>query len=379
MVCAPTLDALFAEQVKRAPEAIALTGDDGQLSYAELDARANRLAHLLRARGATTDSLVGLALPRSVDMIVAMLAVLKAGAAYLPLDPDYPLARLDYMRTDSGVDIVLSRSDVGAALISDALVGDGLVAAQALLLDDAALCAALQQQPATDPAPLPGRAPGNLAYLMYTSGSTGQPKGVPVEHASIVRLVKSPNYLTLDADTVFLHLSSTSFDAATLEIWGALLNGGRVVLYPAGPADLAELNRCLLQYRVNTVFLTIGLFEQWSHVLPGDSALRFVMTGGDVISPDVMQRVVQTLPSTQIIACYGPTENTTFSTCHPLRPATCATACRWPAHQRYRSARAVGAAAAAADRRGRRVVSRRRGPGARVFPPSRTDRTALRR
>jgi amino acid adenylation domain-containing protein/non-ribosomal peptide synthase protein (TIGR01720 family) len=293
----------FEAQAQRTPDAIAAIAGDERLTYAELNRRANRLAHALRARGAKPEVLVGLALERSLDMVVAMLATLKSGAAYVPLDPNYPPSRLAYMLADSGIEI---------AVVHNA--SDDPVAAKTIALDDAALYA----QAETDPPAWAQQNADSLAYVMYTSGSTGQPKGVMIAHRGIARLVTEPNYLTLDADTVFLQLSSTSFDAATLEIWGALLNGGRVVMYPPGPADVAVLNRELLAHGVTTLFMTIGMFEQWTHDLPQGSALREVMTGGDVVSPAVMQRACDGLPQTRVISCYGPTENTTFTSCHPI-------------------------------------------------------------
>ncbi|MEA2488350.1 MAG: hypothetical protein QOH21_142, partial [Acidobacteriota bacterium] len=278
---------LFEAQAAATPDAIALVANNETLSYRELNERANAIAHSLIARGVTAGELVAICVERSVENIAGTLGILKAGAAYLPLDPSYPEQRLQQMLDDSGVRVVLRKED---------LTGDG--------------------HAVTNPA-IAGT-PGDLAYVMYTSGSTGLPKGVMVEHRGVVRLVAGNHYVPLDAQTRMLQVSTTAFDAATFEIWGSLLNGGQLVLYPEPLIDLTVLNDTIDRHAINTVWLTAGLFEQWSYLLPKTSSLRYVLAGGDVLSPAAVARVYRALPDLTVINGYGPTENTTFTCCYAI-------------------------------------------------------------
>jgi amino acid adenylation domain-containing protein len=177
--------------------------------------------------------------------------------------------------------------------------------------------------PDTNPAPMAGQHPHNLAYVIYTSGSTGQPKGVMVEHSGVVRLVINPAYMECSADSVFLQLSSISFDAATLELWGPLLNGGTLVVYPHQHVDIGLLNAQIEKHHINTMWLTAALFEQWSHHASGAMSLRYLLVGGDVVNPNAVQRTYTQLPGVVLINGYGPTENTTFTCCYRIpRQAT---------------------------------------------------------
>ncbi len=278
---------LFEAQAAATPDAIALVAAEGTLTYRELNERANAIAHSLIGRGVTAGELVAICVERSIENIAGTLAILKTGAAYLPLDPSYPELRLEQMIEDSGVRFVLRKDD---------LRGDtGAV---------------------SNPG-IPGT-PSDLAYVMYTSGSTGLPKGVMVEHRGVVRLVAGNHYVPLDAQTRMLQVSTTAFDAATFEIWGSLLNGGQLVLYPEPLIDLTILNDVIDHHAINTVWLTAGLFEQWSYQMPKAPALRYVLAGGDVLSPAAVARVYRALPDVTVINGYGPTENTTFSCCYAI-------------------------------------------------------------
>jgi amino acid adenylation domain-containing protein len=300
---------LFEAQVERSPDAVAVVLDGSRLTYAELSARANRLAHFLIEQGVGADTLVGLCVERSLEMLVGILGILKAGGAYVPLDPEYPEARLVYMLEDSAVPVVLTQSR---------LSGLGCFAGQRTVsLDDPDFEALLEAYPGGNP-DRRGLRSSHLAYMIYTSGSTGQPKGVLVEHRSVVRLVIGADFLPLNADTVMLQASSVSFDAATLEIWGALLNGGRLVLYPERVPEVGALNAQLERHGVNTLWLTAGLLDQWSGQLPRASRLKWVLTGGDVVNPSSVARVYEGLPDVQLINGYGPTENTTFTACYAI-------------------------------------------------------------
>ncbi|WNG33627.1 amino acid adenylation domain-containing protein [Archangium violaceum] len=302
-----TLHQRFAEQAARTPDAIALEWADRSLTYGELDRRSNQLAHHLRRRGVTPDARVGLYVRRSFERVIGMLGILKAGGAYLPLEPGYPRERLTLMLADSDARLLLTE----AALLPT-LEG---TTPDRLCLD--ADWPAIAGEP-TEALPDMARAE-SLAYVMYTSGSTGQPKGVCVPHRAVIRLVTAPNYAKLSAEDAFLHLAPFSFDAATLEIWGPLLNGGRLVLFPGDGTALERLEDTLARHRVTALWLTAGLFhnlvEQHPEALAG---VRQLLAGGDVLSPTHVRRVLERHPGLRLINGYGPTENTTFTCCHPM-------------------------------------------------------------
>jgi len=302
-----TVVQLFEEQAARTPEAIAVNFGDEALSYGELNARANRLANHLVRRGVTLETLVGLCVERSLDMVVALVAILKAGGAYVPFSADLPARRREQLIVDAGLHYFLTVDDY-----QDLFSRDNR---QIITIDrDAAKIAAQSSDnPGLKPLPL------NAAYVNYTSGSTGQPKGVLVPHAAIGRLVRDPNYVRLDAASRLLQAAPLSFDAATFEIWGALLNGGTVVLMPSGLAAVEDIGAVIERSQVNTIWLTSGLFDQMvEHALPALAAVRQLLAGGDVLPLERVQQVQRTHPSCRVINGYGPTENTTFSCCYPV-------------------------------------------------------------
>ncbi|MCP3144849.1 non-ribosomal peptide synthetase, partial [Pyxidicoccus xibeiensis] len=300
-----TVHGLFEEQVTLRPDAVALEATTGErLTYRELEARANRLAWLLRERGVGPDVRVGLCLERSVDLIVTVLAILKAGGAYVPLDSNYPRARLSTMLEDSRPRVLVT-----TRALLELLPAEGV---ECLLLDEAAEALAL----APTTAPRSGATSRHLAYIDFTSGSTGRPKGVCIEHRSVARLVRGVDYADLGASQTFLLIAPISFDASTLEVWGCLLNGGRLVLYPPhAPNDVRELAGVLEQHGVTTLHLTAGLFTQMVEAdLEALRPVRQLLTGGDVVSAPHVRRVLETL-RIPVTACYGPTESTTFASC----------------------------------------------------------------
>ncbi len=309
---------LFARQAARTPLAPAVLFGDLSLTYAELDAEANRLAHHLRGRGVGAGDLVALAVERSLALVPAILGILKSGAGYVPLDPAYPLERLAFMLADSGARLVLGEERSLARLRSADLAG--LPAMVSLDGDREAILGA----PATAISPLPG--PGDLAYVMYTSGSTGRPKGVAVTHRNVVRLVfgkeggKEGSVARFGPNEVFLQLAPISFDASTLELWGPLLHGGRLAIFPPESPSLESLGAALTRYGVTTLWLTAGLFHQ---MVEGNLAalrpLSQLLAGGDVLSPEHVRRALGALPGLTLINGYGPTEGTTFTCCHPMR------------------------------------------------------------
>jgi amino acid adenylation domain-containing protein len=303
---------LFEERVRRAADRIALVADEEQMSYGELDAQAAHLARHLRARGVGAEALVAFCLESPLAAVVATLAILKAGGAYLPLDPASPKQRIAAM-LEQARGAAESPLLLTAASLVERLHWVEERGWRAVDIELAAQAAA----PQADGVQV---RPENLAYVMFTSGSTGRPKGVAVTHRGVVRLVKQTAYATFGDEEVFLHLAPVSFDAATLEIWGPLLNGGRLVLMPPGVPSSSEVGEAIARHQVTTLWLTAGWFHQ---IVEQDVAqlvpLRQLLAGGDVLSPAHVGRVLRELPRTRLINGYGPTEATTFTCAWPVQ------------------------------------------------------------
>ncbi|GHF24638.1 hypothetical protein GCM10010218_01500 [Streptomyces mashuensis] len=299
-----SLPELFAAQVAARPDAVALVDDDEELTYRELDERANRLAHRLAAAGAGPEDLVGLCLGRGARTVVALLAVLKAGAAYVPLDPDYPADRLAYMLKDAGARLVVTRKD-----LRDRLPATGAVVVD--VDEDTSL------YPATPPEV--ALSPGHLAYVIYTSGSTGAPKGVMTSHRAVVRLVHDSGFLHVGPGDVVAQFASVSFDASTLEIWAALLHGARLAVRPPDASGGEALGAFLRGRGVTHLAITAGLFHQ---VVDDDVAalggLRQIVAGGDKVSPEHCARLLAAHPQVRLANGYGPTEATSLSTTYDV-------------------------------------------------------------
>ncbi|MEH2176855.1 non-ribosomal peptide synthetase [Nostoc sp.] len=298
---------LFEAQVEKTPDAVALIFNNQHLTYRDLNNRANQLAKYLQSLGVGTEILVGICIERSLEMVVALLAILKAGGAYVPLDPGYPQERLAFMLSDTQVSVLLTQKELVTKLPTHA--------ALVICLDTDWNTIALNKKDNLSTSVTAD----NLAYVMYTSGSTGTPKGVSVIHRGVVRLVKETNYARLTPEEVILQLAPISFDASTFEIWGCLLNGGQLVIYPPNTPSLEELEQIIQQYQVTTLWLTAGLF----HLIVDEKidalkSLRQLLAGGDVLSVPHVQKFLQTVENCQLINGYGPTENTTFTCCHPI-------------------------------------------------------------
>ena len=301
---------LFEAQVDATPDATALVLETTEVTYRELDRRANHLAHHLRAAGVGSEHLVGVLMDRSIETIVALLGILKAGGAFVPLDLAAPPQRLAFMLRDTRVGIVLTQ----VALRSRLATFEG----RAISLD--ADWDRVAAGPDTRPA-IPVGA-DDLAYVTYTSGSTGEPKGVEATHRNVVRLVKGSTYARLGAHEVLLQLAPLSFDASTFEIWGALLNGGRLVIAPPRALSAAELGGLLHRHGVTTLWLTAGLFERVvDDRIEGLRPLTQLLAGGDVLSPRHVARVRERLPTLRLVNGYGPTEGTTFTCCYEVTSA----------------------------------------------------------
>ena len=301
---------LFADQVERTPEAPALMLEECTLSYRELNAWANQLAHYLIGLGVGPDVVVGVFSERSVEMVVGFLGVLKAGGAYLPLDSTHPRERLTFMLNEAQVSIVVSTETLAARL------PEVLKHVVCLNRD-----ADMLQHPASNPSQ--DVHPNNLAYVLYTSGSTGRPKSVGVAHRNITRLLIGTDYIRVDPSDVFLQLASPVFDASTFEIWGALLHGAKLVLYPDREVDLDRLEQVLKEQRVSVLWLTAGLFHQVMDERPRALAsLKWLLAGGDVLSSNHVRQALKQLPGCRLINGYGPTEATTFSVCYTITDPT---------------------------------------------------------
>ncbi len=274
----------FAAQAARTPHAPALLCGDQVLTYAELDARANRLAHLLRRRGVAPDVRVALCLERGPEMVVALLGVLKAGGAYACLDPELPPARLALLLADLAAPLVLSQGPLRERLPADVDV---------LCLDTERDLAA--REPSTPPAV--EVTPEHLCYVIYTSGSTGTPKGTEVPHRAVTGFFRDAEYARFDEHEVLLQHSSVSWDALTLELWPALLTGGRCVLYPGRSLDPEGLAREVERHGVTTLWLTAALFNLVVDTRPEMLAeVRQVMTGGEAVSAAHLRRARELHP-----------------------------------------------------------------------------------
>lgn len=301
-----SLHEVFEKQAEATPGAIALRFENEQLTYGELNRKANQLAHYLQRRGVTNDVPVAVSLPRSVDMIVANLAILKAGGAYVPLDREYPAERRAFILADSGACLLLTdesqddfaTSDVAIVNLNDNLVAD---ASHENLRSNVH--------------------PDNLAYVMYTSGSTGRPKGIAISQRAVVRLVCNTNYITLGPDDCVALASNASFDASTFEIWGALLNGARLVgVSKETLLAPQELQETLQREKITTLFLTTDLFNQLVAQVPAlFSGLRTLFFGGSVVNPESVQNILKHGPPQRLVHVYGPTESTTFASFHEVR------------------------------------------------------------
>ncbi|CAM2006241.1 non-ribosomal peptide synthetase/type I polyketide synthase [Acanthopleuribacter pedis] len=295
---------LFERMVAHQPRAVALAWGDRQWDYAQLNRAADGMVRALHGVGVGPGDAVGLLAERGPWVIAAMMAVLKVGAVYVPLDPNLPQQRLAHMAREADLALVMrppTESDRHLPAKRPALA---VAAADTHRVDEAT------------PASVDSC---DGAYIMFTSGSTGRPKGMRIPHRAVVRLVVACSFADLNSDDRFLQLAPVGFDAATFEIWGALLNGATLVLAEPGPVAPARIGAFIRERRVTVAWLTAGLFHQVvDQALADCTGLRYLLTGGDVVSRDHAHRAVAALPRTQIINGYGPTENTTFTCCHPV-------------------------------------------------------------
>ena len=293
-----TIISLFEQQVVKTPDYPALSFEQTTLSYHQLNEKANQLAsYLIQTYQIQSEKLIAVLLDRSEWMIVSILAILKTGGAYLPIDPSYPKARIQYLLDDSQCRVIIDEKELASFKKKAKQYDTGNQSVEVT--------------------------PQNLAYLMYTSGSTGQPNGVMIEHKNVVSLIKSCTYVELTSDRRILSTGSFSFDATTFEYWASLLNGGHLIICPqAVLLDSQELEKELKDKAVDTLWCTAGWFSQLvEENIALFSGLNYLLVGGDRLSPFHINKVRRKYAGLEIINGYGPTENTTFSTTFSIQQA----------------------------------------------------------
>ncbi|HET6344664.1 MAG TPA: non-ribosomal peptide synthetase, partial [Myxococcota bacterium] len=297
----------FEEMARRYVDRTAVVYEQQRLTYGVLDARANQLAHRLRRLGVTSDMPVGVCVDRSIDMVVALVGILKAGGGYLPMDANYPQERMRYMLRDAGVRIMVTLRQHRPRF-------DGLV--------DAIHCMEDTVSDESTAPPELNTSLQSLAYVLYTSGSTGTPKGVAITHGNVTRTVCDTEYLPLGPEHVLLQCATLMFDASTFELWGALLNGGCLALYPERVPSARGLQRVIREHGVTTMILTTALFNT---IVDEDAAalrgLTHLLLGGEAASADHVRRAQRALPGTTLFNAYGPTECSVFATAFVMSSA----------------------------------------------------------
>lgn len=287
------------------PDTVAIICDDARLTYGELDALSNGLATYLVSCGVEKGDVICLLVPRALETVVAKLAILKAGAGYLPLDPAYPADHLQYVLDECRPKVVFttgnSGSELGALGLPDSRIVD--------------LHTVLQSLGPGDPSRLPSIKGSDLAYVMYTSGSTGRPKGVAVPHSGITRLVLDQNFIEFRPGDMVLHSTTISFDASTVDVWGALLNGSTLVIMSKANFSLTDMRDLIRVHDITFVNFTTGLFNIFAdHADEPMPSLRHAIFGGEVASAPHVKRFVAAHPACLLTNVYGPTEAACIAT-----------------------------------------------------------------
>lgn len=303
-----TIIELFEGQVEKTPNNIAIVFEDRKLTYKELSEKVNALALYLKSKDVKHGDIVCMLFDKSIEMIVSILSVLKLGACYLPIDINYPKDRIDYIIEDSQSKIMLSTKNIASKSPSN-------ISALYVDLDNTDIYNA--KIPLTN---LEFFDPQDTAYIMYTSGSTGRPKGVMVKNINVIRLVKNTNFIKFSENERILQTGSIVFDACTFEIWAALLNGFELyIIKKLELLDVSLFQKYLSKNSISILWLTAPLFNQLCESNPQMfSNVKYLLTGGDVLSPRHINMVRNANPNLTIINGYGPTENTTFSTCFTI-------------------------------------------------------------
>jgi amino acid adenylation domain-containing protein len=294
---------LFEKQVQQYADSIAVNFANEQLTYQELNTRSNKLAHHLQKIGVGSEVLVGICISQSIEMIIGLLGILKAGGAYVPLDPSYPQERLNFMLEDAQVSVLLTQENLLKHF-------EGF--SNIIISIDQDWESITQEKEDNLKSDLNS---DNLAYVIYTSGSTGKPKGVAVPHKAVNRLVCNSNYIKLSPSDKIAQASNASFDAATFEIWGALLNGAQLVgISKDITLSPHEFTLQLREKGINVLFLTTALFQQIARNVPqAFTTLKYLLFGGETVDTRWIKKIIKHGAPKHLIHVYGPTENTTFS------------------------------------------------------------------
>ncbi|RAL24606.1 non-ribosomal peptide synthetase [Thermoflavimicrobium daqui] len=302
-----TVHSLFEEQVRTRADDVAIIDGDRTWTYQQLHRRVAAIREQLLSTGVKPYERVGLFMRRSADLVAAQLAILSVGAVYVPLDPTYPKSRIRYMIEDANISVLMidQRTKAEADFISTDV--------RKVQVDDLSdIPNGFFEAPdvkATDP-----------AYIMYTSGSTGHPKGVAVPHRAIIRLVYGNDFVPFGPKQRILMLAPTAFDASTFEIWGALLHGGTLIVYPHRAPDVHGLKQVIREYRISCMWLTSTLFNTIIDEHPQTlETVSYLLVGGEALSVPHIRQALELLPQTQLINGYGPTEGTTFTCCYPIK------------------------------------------------------------
>ena len=305
-----SVHAVFEKQAAATPETTALRFGSEHLTYAELNVRANQFAHFLKREHTPTEGLrIALSLDRSLELIVAILGTLKAGGMYIPIDPGYPAARIAMLVEDAEPTLLLTQRSMA----------DNFPASVRSFTIEELASSLPQESIANLDLAISAEHP---AYIIYTSGSTGRPKGVVVPHRAINRLVLGSEFIHFGTDEVFLQLAPVSFDASTLEIWGALLHGATLALIAGNKPSPEDIGEAIREYGVTTMWLTAALFHLMvMDYLPLLKPLKQLLAGGDVLSVNHVRKALEGMPHLRLVNGYGPTENTTFTCCHTITPA----------------------------------------------------------
>ncbi len=300
---------IFEQVVTDFPNNVAVSYQDKKLSYDELNSRAEYLAEIIMEKGVKRGDVVAMLMGRTPDMVVAMIAIIKCGAAYYPVDKNNPVVRNRYCLDNAQVSLILTDSDCSDLLEEKR---EELNVTEKLKLDK-------RSSSSLNTIKKIFHDKDDKVYVMFTSGSTGDPKGVVVPSRAVVRLVKATNYITIDPQDTIFQFAPLSFDASTFEIWGALLNGATLALYSGLGLDPNLFARELKQNQVSILWLTAALFHLFAtRYKPLLSSLRVLLAGGDVLNPQLISNVLDEFPHLIVINGYGPTENTTFTCCHQM-------------------------------------------------------------
>ncbi|MBD2460793.1 amino acid adenylation domain-containing protein [Oscillatoria sp. FACHB-1407] len=300
---------LFEAQVQQHPNAIATQFNHRAFTYQQLNQGSNQLARYLQRLGVTTEMPVGVCLERGVEAIAAMLAILKAGGAYVPFDPSYPPERLRFMVEDAGITVVLTQAEWADSLQTETT--------QIVCLEES--WSDITQE-SDENLSTPCTA-DQLAYVIYTSGSTGTPKGVMVPHQAVVRLVCNTNYIQIEPSDRIAQVANLAFDAATFEVWGALLNGAQLVgIDRETTLSSTDFVTALETHTITILFLTTALLNQTvSHIPTAFKTLKYLLFGGEAVTVDRIRTILRCGKPQHLLHVYGPTENTTFSTWYDVQ------------------------------------------------------------